>query len=195
MLFLNATILRMEESAFLQPSKVLEAVGLSEGMSVADLGSGSGFFTRAAARAVGPTGVVWAVDLQGDLLTRTKNLSLGEGLHNVEIIRGDIEAPKGSHLPEAKFDVVLLSNILFSLEDKLAAVAETERLLCPGGRGVIIDWSDSFDGMGPHPDHVYTADAARRLFEERGLIYSHNIPAGAYHWGFVVRKKGGSSAQ
>ena len=87
----------MDESSFLHPAKALQAVKIGEGMQVADFGAGSGFFTRAAARAVGPTGVVWAVDMQADLLTRIKSLSLAEGLQNVEIIRGDLELEKGSH--------------------------------------------------------------------------------------------------
>lgn len=185
----------MEESAFLEPVKALQAVGLSEGMRVADLGAGSGFFTRAAARMVGPTGVVWAVDIQGDLLTRIKNLSMVEGLTNVEIVRGDIELAKGSHLPESWFDVVLLSNVLFSLEDRRVALEEAQRIALPGGRVVVIDWSGSFDGMGPHPDHVIQAEDVRALCEEVGFECIQELPVGTFHWGFIVRKKSPLSAQ
>ncbi len=179
----------MEESSFLQPAKALDAVGLHEGMHVADLGAGSGFFTRTAARMVGPTGVVWAVDVNPDLLTRIHNLSRAEGLHNVEIVRGDVEAKKGSHLSDDTFDVAIVSNLLFALEDRVAAAHEVERILRPGGRGVVIDWRDSFGGLGPHPDHVLTVGTARDLFEKVALEYVQDIPAGEYHWGFVVRKK------
>jgi len=60
------------ESSFLNPAKVLAALHIDEGMKVADFSGAGGFFTRAAARAVG-SGVVWAVDSNADLLTRIRN--------------------------------------------------------------------------------------------------------------------------
>jgi len=185
----------MEESSFLHPAKALESALLQAGMYVADFGAGSGFFTRAAARAVGPTGVVWAVDLNPDLLTRIKNISLAEGLENIEIVRGDLERPKGSSLPSNHFDVVLATNILFSIEDKVAFGKEIARVLTDDGYALVIDWRGSFDGLGPHPDHVITIGAARDVFEKAGLHYVRDVPAGKFHWGFIIRKNAHEPAQ
>lgn len=184
----------MEESSFLNPSYALVNAGLHEGQAVADFGAGSGFFTRAAARIVGD-GVVWAVDTNGDLLTRIKSLAISEGLRNVEILRGNIESPKGTGLPAQHFDLVVAANILFSAHNKKALVAEMHRVLTKTGRALVIDWSSSHGGLGPHPDHVISAAEARTLFEEGGFTYLEKIPAGAYHWGFIVRKKSGKGAQ
>lgn len=175
------------ESSFLHPTQALEAAHLTPGMMVADLGAGSGFFTRAAARIVAP-GEVWAVDLSGELLARIKNLSLAEGLSNVEVMRGDIEDIHGSNLPANYFDYVLVTNVLFACEDRYAVVREVERIMKPTGRALVVDWKGSFDGMGPHADHIFAAGAARDVFEQAGLVYLEDIPAGAYHWGFIVRK-------
>ncbi len=174
----------------MNPTETLEYAQMHEGMHVADLGAGSGFFTRAAARIVGETGVVWAVDVHRDMLPRIKNLAHGEGLTNVEVVHGDIESTGGSHLPAGQFDFCIVSNVFFSLQNKRAAVAEIKRLLKNGGRALIIDWSASFGGLGPHPDHVVTARAARAMFEEDGFVWVGDVNAGAYHWGFIVRKKG-----
>ena len=178
----------MEEGLFLHPANVLASVGIEAGMKVADFGAGSGFFTRAAARAVGPTGTVWAVDMNPDLLVRIKNIALAEGLHNVEIVRGDLEEKEGSHLPKGQFDMVIAANILFSIEDKHAFAKEIVRVLGPQGRALILDWRGSFDGLGPHPDNVITTGAARDVFESVGLVYAGDVPAGSFHWGFIVHK-------
>jgi ubiquinone/menaquinone biosynthesis C-methylase UbiE len=180
----------MDEGSFLNPTEALEHAHLHEGMTVADLGAGSGFFTRAAARLVGEGGAVWAVDVHRDMLPRLKNLAAAEGLHNVEVMHGDIDSVGGSNLPAGNFDLCILSNVLFCTEHKKAAVAEVKRLLKGGGRALVIDWAGSYGGLGPHESHVLSAASARALFEEAGFAFVEEAPAGAYHWGFLVRKKG-----
>ncbi|MDO8517748.1 MAG: methyltransferase domain-containing protein [bacterium] len=186
----------MDESTFLNPTKVLEAAHLHEGMHIADFGCGSGFFTRAAARLVGEQGQVWAVDAHRDMLPRVKNLALAEGLRNVEVIYGDLESRSspdasvgGSNLPAAQFDFCIVANLLFAVEDKKALVQEVFRILKNGGRALVVDWSASFGGLGPHPSQVVGMQAAKALFAEGGFAFVEQAPAGEYHWGFVVRKK------
>jgi ubiquinone/menaquinone biosynthesis C-methylase UbiE len=158
-------------------------------MHVADLGAGSGFFTRAAARMVGEGGVVWAIDAQSELLSRIKNLAEGEGLSNIEVLQGDAGVAGGTNLPAAAFDVVIAANLFFTIEDKAEAVAEIRRILKAQGEAVVIDWTSSHGGLGPHPDHVFTRDAALKLFEQQNFLFMRNVPAGEFHWGFIVRKK------
>jgi ubiquinone/menaquinone biosynthesis C-methylase UbiE len=157
-------------------------------MKVADFGCGSGFFTRAAARLVGEGGVVWAVDMQRDLLPRIKNLASAEGLSNVEVVHGDIEVLEGSNLPSNTFDLVVVTNVLFSIENKHELVAEVKRVLKVGGKALVVDWTSSHGGLGPHSDHVVPEAEARKLFENSGFAYVGAVPAGTYHWGFTVRK-------
>ncbi len=178
----------MHESLFLNPEKVLQLVGLQGGMHVADFGAGSGVFTLAAAREVGDSGVVWAVDVNSDMLTRIKNHAIIAGMYNVEVVRGDVAMLNGSNLPSNTFDFVIISNILFMLEHKSALIDEVRRVLKDGGRALVIDWSDSFKGLGPHTGHVVTEKMARALFMDGELPPVKDIPAGKYHWGFIVGK-------
>lgn len=184
----------MEESSFLNPTYALNNAGLGEGQEVADFSAGSGFFARSAARIV-EGGTVWSVDTNGELLTRLKSLCLAEGLTNVEILRGNIESPQGSGLPAGHFDFCIVANVLFSAARKETVAREVWRVLKKTGRAVVIDWSSSHGGLGPHPEHVISEAEARALFEASGFTYLEPIPAGAYHWGFTVRKKAAKAAQ
>jgi ubiquinone/menaquinone biosynthesis C-methylase UbiE len=179
----------MGRASFLNPSLVLQAAGVEPGMRVADLGAGSGFFTRAAARLVGDGGVVWAVDTQRDLVTRIKNFAIAEGLANVEILHGDVEVVGGTNLPDNSFDFVIVANLLFSIEHRGECIAEVRRILKKSGRALFIDWSDSFGGLGPHPDHVVTAPQGEKLLLSHAMTMVGKVRAGDYHWGLVVRKK------
>lgn len=165
----------------------LAALQLMPGQSVADFDAGSGFFTRAAARLVNP-GVVWAVDANRELLPRLRNLALAEGLHNVEVVAGNIERLGGTHLPAGQFDAVIVANSLFAVDHKAAVAAEAARVLKAGGKALVIDWEGSFGGLGPHPGHVVRAAQAAELFGAAGFAPAGDAPAGQYHWGLLFRK-------
>lgn len=181
------------ESSFLTPAKALSALNLMPGMQVADFDAGSGFFTRAAAHLVAP-GSVWAVDPNRELLPRIKSVALAEGLHNVEVVAGSIERLGGTHLPAGQFDAVIIANSLFTADDKAGVAAEAARVLKAGGTVLVIDWEDSFGGLGPAPEHVVSAKDATEAFEAAGFTVAGEAPAGSYHWGLLFRK-GGKAAR
>jgi ubiquinone/menaquinone biosynthesis C-methylase UbiE len=180
---------RVSESLFLNPQAAVAAMHISPGSRVVDLAAGSGFFARAAARATGEAGVVWAIDAQQEMLPRLKNLAVGEGLHNIEVARGTVEKLGGTKLPEATMDVAILANALFATHDKATAAAEAYRVLRKAGRLLLIDWADSHGGLGPEASHVVSAQEAKKVFEAVGFERAEDIPAGAYHWGLILRKR------
>ena len=65
---------------------------------------------------------------------------------------------------------------------------EAQRILKKNGRLVIIDWSESFGNIGPKPDHVVSASAAKLLCQEAGFEFLKSIHAGEHHYGFIVKK-------
>jgi ubiquinone/menaquinone biosynthesis C-methylase UbiE len=176
--------------AFSDPQKNIEQFGLSEGMSVADLGAGVGAYTIAAVKAVGNTGRVYAVEVQKDFLQNIKEAISREGIDddNVEVIRGDIERIGKTKIDDGIIDAAIVSNVLFQMEDKQGFLNELKRILKYGGRVLVVDWEDSFGGMGPHKDHIVSYSNARELFESENFNFIKDISAGDHHWGFVVER-------
>lgn len=173
---------------FSNPQKNIEQFHLGEGMVVADLGAGSGFYTMEAARAVAPTGKVYAVDIQQGLLLRIKNEASKNKVRNVEILLGDLERVNGTKLREASIDRVIASNILFMIEDQKSFILEIKRILKPGGRVLLVDWSASFGNLGPHPENVVYKDKAMEMFKQAGFVYESEISAGDHHYGIIFKK-------
>ena len=174
-------------AGFANPVENILAIGLQGGMKIADFGAGSGAYTLAAARTVGAHGKVYAVEVQKDLLTRIKNTATQEHLDNVEIIWGDFELPHGSRIADCLVDVVIISNALFQLENKSGALHEARRILKPAGKLAIIDWSESYSGMGPTKSDVVQKEAALELARMAGFTLMNEFAAGAHHYGLLLR--------
>lgn len=174
--------------SFIDPKNNINQFELSRGMRVADLGAGSGFYTIEAAKIVGSDGRVYAVDVQKELLDRIKISAHNEQLFNVEVIWGDIEKIGGTKLADSSIDAVVVSNILFQIEDKDNFLTEIRRILKPNGRILIVDWTSSFGGIGPAPEVVFTEEKAKELFERNRFSFVKNISAGDNHYGIIFRK-------
>jgi len=176
------------KGAFSDPRKVVPQLGLAEGLQVADFGAGSGHYAIAAAKAVGHTGKVYAIDIQQNLLARIKTLAAAENLRNVHIVSGDIETVGGTKLRDGVVDAVLLANVLYQTDHKGNVLAEAKRVLHSKGRIFVIDWTDSFGGLGPHPSDVVTEKQAREELGQAGFTVEKSFAAGAHHFGLIARK-------
>jgi hypothetical protein len=62
------------------------------------------------------------------------------------------------------------------------------RTIRSGGKFFVIDWTESFAGMGPQPSHVVTPDATTALFESNGFVLEREYPTGDHHYGLAFRK-------
>lgn len=156
-------------------------------MIVVDLGAGSGAYTFEMAKLIGG-GRVYAVDVQKGLLAKLAAEARARHLSNVEIIWGDVEKPGGTKLRDGLAHFVLLANLLFQVTGKYTMALEIKRVLRPGGRLALIDWTDSFAGLGPRADQVVTAPAAAAIFREAGFKELSSFPAGDHHYGLLFEK-------
>lgn len=174
---------------FSDPENNIKQFSLAPGMMVADFGSGSGFYSLAAAKAIMPGGKVFAVDIQKDLLEKLKNGARQNHLSNVDIIWGDLEHLGGTKLRENSMDAVIVGNLFFQIENKDGLCLEIKRVLRPNARVLVIDWDGSFGGVGPLEKDVVSKMKMTDLFLDHGFVLDREISAGAEHYGLIFRKK------
>ncbi len=175
---------------FIKPQEVVSNLVLSTGMVVGDFGIGSGAFTEELAREVGKEGKVYAVDIQKNLLERVRKHFLEININNTEFIFGDLENKNGSKLADNSLDLVLLSAIFFQVDNDENLAQEAVRVVKPGGRIVVIDWKESFTGIGPSPDLIFNEHKAIQLFSKFNTeIIQRLEKVGKYHYGVIFRLK------
>jgi ubiquinone/menaquinone biosynthesis C-methylase UbiE len=173
---------------FVVPEVVATHFHIKEGERVADLGAGSGFYLKILSTAVGPEGKVYACDIQKQMVEKIGEFARLGGLTNIHPLWCDLEEVGGVKLPGNTLDAAILVNTLFQFELKDVALGEIHRILRPQGVLHIIDWSESFSGMGPQPKDVVTKEEAVALCESKHFILEREYPAGEHHYGFAVRK-------
>ncbi len=170
---------------FSNPEHNVDQFDIYPGMSIADFGAGSGYYTIAGAKAVGGSGRVYAIEVQKDLLEKIKSQATHQHLQNIEYIWGDIEKLGGTRIKDASIDRVIASNVLFQLHDKKSFCNEIKRVLKPGGKALCIDWSDT-SPLGPQS--LITTETAKELFHSAGFAFSSSINAGDHHYGLIFIK-------
>lgn len=170
---------------FSDPLKNLNNFGVLHGMTVADLGAGSGFYTFESARLAGPSGRVYAIEVQKVLVDKLKKSLSDNNLHNVEVVWGDIEKIGGTKIRELSVDRVIVSNIFFQVEKKDDLCLEIKRILKNGGKVMLIDW-DSSSTIAP--DSLIPKEKARALFEKIGFKFESEFDAGDHHYGIIMKK-------
>ena len=170
---------------FTNPEQNILHLSLKEGMRVADFGAGTGFYSRACSARVGNTGKVYAIEVQKELVKKLESDIKNWGISNIDCIWGDIEIKGGTKISDASIDVAILSNILFQVEDKLGLIDEVKRILKKGGKVLLVDWNDSFNGMGPTKENLITENTAKELFKRRGFEFTESISASEHHYGII----------
>lgn len=169
---------------FLTPDHLVRELHLQPGDRVADLGAGTGAYTIALAREVGDIGQVYAVDVHREQLTTLGGTLERQKLMNVELLWADIE--KGIPIDAYSLDAVVMSNVFYQLENIDAALSYVAKILKPEGELLVVDWTESHGGIGPHPSRVVNEERAEELAEKHGFRIMKRLPAGDYHYAFLA---------
>lgn len=151
-----AMLERPEREDFQQKDEVLRVLAFSPGERVADVGTGSGYFTIPVAKAVGPRGSVLAIDIVPEMLAYVAERVRVEGLDNVRLRRATRE---DSRIRPGSVDTILLIDTLHYVVDRAAFARRLRVGLAPGGRIVVIDYipkSMEERPWGPSPEQQFS---------------------------------------
>ena len=173
---------------FLDPGKTVLEFDVKEGMSIADFGCGTGYFTILLGQKVGKDGKVYALDVQEPPLDSVRAKAKAVGLENIEAIRANLEVLGSSRLPDNSQDMVLLANILFQSTKKREIISEAARALKTGGSLIVIDWKKGTGG-GP-PDELRAEPTEMKALLSADIFsFQKDIDAGSFHYGMMFVKR------
>lgn len=146
-----------DREAWQKPDEIMDALGIADGASVADIGVGAGWFTIRLARRVGPNGVVFAQDVQRQMLEAVRRRVAREGLLNVETRLGSDSNP---NLPSRSLDAVLVVDVYPEVENRVTFLRNLAAALKPGGRIGIVNYKPGRGGPGPSPEEGVRVESA-----------------------------------
>jgi predicted methyltransferase len=133
-----------------KPDEVVAALDLRPGATVADLGAGTGYFSRRLSEAVGPTGAVLSIETQPEMVVHLRDRAQRERTANVVPI---LASPDNPRIPPGTADVVLVVDTLHHIDDRLEYLSRLKTALRAGGRVAVVEWRKEELPVGPPLDH------------------------------------------
>jgi SAM-dependent methyltransferase len=157
---------RDEEEA---PDAALDALNLPKGASVADIGAGSGYITERLAARVGPTGRVFANDVQPQMLAILARRLAAKQITNVTLVQGTVDDPK---LAPASVDLELMVDVYHELSQPQVMLQHLREALRPGGRLVLLEYRKEDPTIPIKPEHKMSVAEAKLEVEAEGFTLS-----------------------
>ncbi len=151
------------------PDKALDAIGLEQGMVVADVGAGTGYFTVRMARRVGPSGRVFANDLQPEMLKMLSSRLDQQGVSNVTLVQGTVDDPR---LPAAALDLIILVDVYHEFSEPQKMLRGMRAALKPTGRLVLLEYRKEDPSVPIRPEHKMSVAEAKLELEAEGFKLS-----------------------
>ena len=158
-----------DRDSWQHPDEVMDKLGIAENSVVADIGAGAGWFTIRLARRVGPNGLVYAEDVQPEMLTAISRRAAAEGLVNIQPTRGKDSDPA---LPPGSIHAALLVDSYHEIDavvDRITLLRNLGKSVRPGGRIGIIDFTLQGSGPGPEMDERISPDTVINEARQAGL--------------------------
>jgi len=166
-----------ERLTWQDPDEVLRSVGVYEGGTFVDIGCGDGFFALPAAGMVGPTGVVYGIDIDDGRLNRLSAQAREQGLTNLRLIKGEAEETVPC---QGCADIVFFGICLHDFADPATVLQNARLMLKPGGVLVDLDWKKEEMPIGPPLRIRFSEEDAAALITGAGFLVKSVVPSGVY---------------
>jgi SAM-dependent methyltransferase len=157
---------RPERASEENPDLALDALGLRPGMVVADIGAGTGYMSLRLAKRVGPSGKVYANDLQPDMLRLLRENAARAGIANIVTVLGEEADPK---LPQGQIDLVLLVDVYHEFSEPQKMLRKIRETLKPDGRLVLLEYRKEDPSIPIRPEHKMSVAEVRTELEAEGF--------------------------
>jgi ubiquinone/menaquinone biosynthesis C-methylase UbiE len=175
-----------ERKQWHNPEAILKYAGATKGMTMADLGSGPGFFTLPMAQIAGEKGLVYAVDSNQNMLDSLKE-NIAKSKANpriISIVNSDV---CNTGIPKESVDLVLFANVLHEVDDRKAFFQEVRRISKPTAYVVDVDWKKIQTEHGPPLESRLSEEDAKQILSERGFTIVKQTDAGPYHYELICK--------
>jgi predicted methyltransferase len=156
------------------PSKAIDALDLKPGMVVADVGAGSGYYTSRISKRLGPSGRVYATDIQPGMIELLNRRVANEGLSNVTTILGTMEDPK---LPPRSIDLAIMVDVYHELQQPQLFLQRLKETFKPGGRLVLLEFRKEDPNVPILEVHKMSVAEVKAELEAEGFALERVINA------------------
>jgi len=177
---------REDRERFEQPEKVLDALKIQPGMTVADVGAGNGYFTLRLARRVKDSGRVFAVDIQQGMLDLLETNKRREGLKNIELV---LSTPTDPRLPPAAVDLALLVDVYHEFQQPEEMVAGIRTALKSDGVLVLVEYRGEDLSVPIKPEHKMTVGQVLKEIEPMGFRLRKKLDFLPWQHIFIFEKR------
>ena len=175
-----------ERKQWHDPGNILNNIGVSSGITMADLGSGPGFFAIPMAKLTGEKGIVYAVDSNIAILNALKENVAKSGIDPkiIKIINSDVS---NTGIPKGSVDLVLFANVLHEVANRKTFFQEVMRISKPTAFVVDVDWKKIETEHGPPLKERLSEDEAKQVFTDNGFTVIKQIDTGPYHYELICK--------
>jgi predicted methyltransferase len=172
-----------------KPKELVASLAIPRGGVVADLGAGTGYFSRYLSAAVGPDGTVLAVETEANLVVHLRERAVREKTRNVVPI---LASPNDPRLPAGLVDLILVVDTYHHIDDRRTYARALRRYLRPGGRVAVVDWQKRELPVGPDMGHKLAREQVLDEMQASGftLAAEHTILPYQYFLVFAQAEPG-----